>query len=300
MMAVKIVLLVITIWAASAANAVAAPVAADPATTRIVSLVPNLTEIAFTLGAGNQVVGVSDFCQYPPEAKQRPAVGGLVNPSLEGVLRLRPGVVLLYRSQQDFANRLGQLGIPSELFQVDTLADLYAAIDRMGKVTGYTSAAVELTGQIQRDLNEVTERADTKPAVTGIVVVSRDPAGLRSMYQAAAGNFLGELFQIAGGKLAVPGGAAISAEDIIRANPRVIIDMSPTEGSASAAADALPRVQQEVRQWSRLSTVPAVRTGQVYHWSDPHSLLLGPSIIDTVRQMERILNTSREIPFPNN
>ncbi len=272
----------------SGALAVAEP-QADDATTRIVSLVPNLTEISFAIGAGDQVVGVSDYCRFPAAASERPSVGGLVNPGLEAVLRLRPTVVLLYRSQTDFASRLKQLGVRSELFQVDSLADMYSAIDRLGTITGRTAAAGALGRDIKAGLHEVAEKrsfggAAETSCVVGLVIVSRDSAALRGMYQAAAGNFLGELFEIAGGRLAVGGGAAVSREEIIRANPSLVIDMSGGESTAGGSAPV-----RDAGIWSGLSTVRAVRSGHVYEWKNARAMLLGPSVVETAREMRKMV-----------
>lgn len=268
------------------------PAAAAEETTRIVSLVPNLTELAFQINAGEQVVGVSDFCQFPAEARTRPAVGGLVNPSLEGVLALRPSVVLLYRSQQDFANKLTRLGIRSEMFQVDTLSDLYAAFERLGTETGSTTSAAALASRIQGKLASIRRAAGDQPPVPGSVVVSRDPAGLRSIYQAGRGNFLGELFEIAGGQVAIPGTAAISSEDIIRANPAIIIDLSTSEFAAQADTAATAPVNKP-GHWHQLSTVSAVQNNQVYQWSNRHALLLGPSVVHTAETFQMLINQAR-------
>ena len=74
--------------------AAARPALARPAR-RIVSLTPSLTEIVFSLGAGERVVGVSDYCDYPPEARTRPRVGTFLQPSVEKILALRPDLVLV-------------------------------------------------------------------------------------------------------------------------------------------------------------------------------------------------------------
>lgn len=263
---------------------------ADHGTTRVVSLVPNVTEIAFALGAGGQMVGVSDYCFYPPEARQLPRAGNLMNPSLETVVRLRPDVVFLFRSQADFAARLRALGIKSELFAVDSLAELYTAVEQVGAWSGQTSEAATLTGRIRNDLDGLRAARDEDAAtsggakmVRGVLIVSRDPAGLRNMYQA---TFLGELFELAGGKLALPGRTAVSAEEIIRANPDVIIDFSYGESAGAKNQMGLAKL---MGPWGRLSTVSAVKNGRVYGWSDPHVLLLGPGVVDTARQMKELI-----------
>ena len=261
----------------------------DQPTTRVVSLVPNLTEIAFAIGAGDRIVGVSDYCIYPPEAKTRPSVGGLINPSLEGVLKLRPDVVLLYRSQTDFASRLKTLNVRTALFQVDTLDDLYAAVGRVGSITGETTGAERLARQLQAGLNSVKETATGLKAARGIIIVSRDPSGLKSLYQASDQHFLGQLFRLAGGTLAIPGGAAITREDIIRANPEIIIDLSSSAISNGSASTADTPPAREVGPWSALVTVAAVKDNAVYQWNNPHATLLGPSILKTADTFREIL-----------
>jgi iron complex transport system substrate-binding protein len=266
----------------------------DGPTTRIVSLVPNLTEIAFTLGAGNQVVGVSDYCFYPDEARSRPKVGGLINPNTEAVMRLRPDVVLLYRSQAEFAGRLRQLGIRSEMFTVDTLADLYNAVDRLGAETGNTTAAAQLTSRIKTGLAALRpDRAETSSglSVSGLLIVSRDPAGLRNLYQASQSNFLGELFEIAGGRLAIPQHPPVTTEAVIRANPAIIIDFSYAASAEPGVSTAGP--EPFPGPWARLNTIPAVQTGAVYKWDDPHALLLGPGVVDTAKKMKLLLEPHR-------
>jgi iron complex transport system substrate-binding protein len=70
------------------------PVYADPPK-RIISLAPNITEILFALGLGDSVVGVTIFCDYPEEAKKKQKIGGMSNPSLEGVVSLKPDIVVM-------------------------------------------------------------------------------------------------------------------------------------------------------------------------------------------------------------
>jgi iron complex transport system substrate-binding protein len=258
------------------------------ASTRIVSLVPNLTEIAFSLGAGSQVVGVSDYCLYPPEAQTRPKVGALVNPSTEAILRLKPDVVLLFRSQADFAGRLRHLGIRAELYSVDSLSDLYSAIEKVGVETGRVAAAKDLTRQVKSDLAALRPAPDSpRRAPSAVLIVSRDPTGLRNLYQA---TFLGEIFEAVGGRLAIPGQAPVRSETIIRADPDIIIDFS------YAAAAALSTTSEETSgpdpftgPWARLSTLKAVKAGSVYKWADPHALLLGPGVVDTARKMKELI-----------
>lgn len=270
----------------------------DAPTTRIVSLVPSLTEMLFTVGAGKQVAGISDFCMYPEAARSRPRVGGLINPNLERVLALRPDCVLLYRSQGDFAARLNQLGVSTRLLQVDTLADIREASGQLGDLTGRQDAASEFNRQMQTAFQQAEQRAaDRQTSVTGIIIVSRDPAELKAMYQAGPGNFLGELFQRAGGTLALPTGAPVSREEIIRANPDFIIDMTQAPDDATTSS-APVRVSPSPAPWSSLTTVRAIRNGNLFYWKNEHALLPGPSVMQSVRQLGNVLELVTQASGP--
>lgn len=257
----------------------------DAETTRIVSLVPALTEILFAIGAGEQVVGVSPYCLFPREAQSRPEAGGLLNPNLEGVLRLEPHTVLLYRSQSDFASKLKGLGIAAHLQDLDRLQHVNSAIEQLGIITGFTTESNTLQQSMLRSFEEIRSRSAARARVRALVVVSRDPAGLRHLYQAGPSNFLGELLILAGGEHAVKGSAAISREQIIRGNPEVIIDMSQAEQGARAGLEHATR-----NVWKELSTVAAVRNGRIHVIADPHALVPGPALPDVARLFEKLLH----------
>lgn len=259
--------------------------AIDNPTTRLVSLVPSLTESLFAMGAQDQLVGVSNYCVYPPEAQSRPQVGGLINPALEPILRLRPTDVLLYRSQADTAGKLEELGVRAHLFNVDRLQDVYASWQRLGEITGETSGAARLTQETRTALDAMRERAAGRQ-IPVLVLVSREPSDLRNLYQAGRENFLGELAELAGGKIAIEGGAPVTREAIIRANPAVIIDLSGGGSAGNAEGEAAAR-----KVWSQLPTVDAVKHGKVFNLGDGHALVPGPNLPQTVRKFEELLGT---------
>src|SRR3990167_3771317 len=110
---------------------------------RIVSLVPSVTEILFALGAEDRLVGVTDFCDYPPAARRKPRVGGMLTPSLEVIAALRPDLVVATTEgnrEETFA-QLRRLGVPVYLVAAHHLADVWDAIARLGALTGREAAA---------------------------------------------------------------------------------------------------------------------------------------------------------------
>jgi ABC-type Fe3+-hydroxamate transport system substrate-binding protein len=131
----------------------------------------------------------------------------------------------------------------------------------------------------------IRSRHDTTSSVRALVLVSRDTGELRNLFQAGPQNFLGELIQIAGGTHAVAGGAAVTKEQIILANPHVIIDLSGGESAKSETAAAAA-----LHVWDSLSTVDAVKNHRVHVLADPHALVPGPYLVNVAEKFEQLLH----------
>ena len=114
--------------------------------TRIVSLVPALTEMLFAIGAGRQVIAISSYDRYPPEAQGLPRVGALLDPDTERIFSLRPDLVITYGSQLDLQTQLQRTGIPIFEYHHAGLTDVTATIRRLGAVTGRTADAERVAG----------------------------------------------------------------------------------------------------------------------------------------------------------
>ena len=111
------------------------------APSRIISLVPAVTEMLFAVGAGPRVVGVSSFDHFPAEVERLPRVGALLDPDVERILSLRPDLVVVYRSQTDVLAQLGRAGIPSFVYSHAGLADVTVTMRRLGERIGSSSHA---------------------------------------------------------------------------------------------------------------------------------------------------------------
>ena len=103
---------------------------------RIISLVPSVTEILFSIGAQDRLVGVTDFCDYPAEARRKPRVGGMLAPSLEGMVSLKPDLVVatIAGNRQETFEQLGRLKIPVYVVNPVTVADVLDLIARLGRL----------------------------------------------------------------------------------------------------------------------------------------------------------------------
>ncbi len=252
----------------------------DAATTRIVSLMPNVTELVFAMGAQDQLAGVSDYCIYPPEAAAKPRVGGLMNPNLERTLALRPTHVILHNSQADFARKLERANIRPVTLRADTLADVRETVLALGRVTGLTTAAAALNRRIDGDLAGPWEALAPDGRPRALLVMARDPGSLRGLYAAGPRNHLSQILEIVGGRNVVTGSThpsrPMTIEEVLTADPDIIVDFSSADGGAakaSAAADA-----DLLRAWKDAPTLRALRNGRIYLLRDPHLAVPGPAM----------------------
>ena len=127
--------------------------------TRIVSLIPAVTEMLFAIGAGNEVVGVSSFDHYPPEVEKIQRIGALLDPDLERILSLKPDLAIVYGSQTDLRAQLERATIPMFVYKHAGLADVTATMRELGTRVGREKEAEAAAAKIQAALND-RQRAD--------------------------------------------------------------------------------------------------------------------------------------------
>ena len=221
---------------------------------RLVSLAPSMTELLFALGAGPRVVGVSDHCDYPPEALALPRVGSFLLPVVESVLALRPDLVVTPPSpgNRNAVEAMMRAGVAVELVREGTLADLRWTIRGLGRRLGLEDQAAGLLERLEAEFARVPSGLGApRPRVA--LVLTRRPLVL-----AGPASYLGELIELAGGEnIANGAGGAwprVGWEFLVASAPEVIIDLS-MDGVGSAAALAA---------WKRHSGLPAVAEARVY------------------------------------
>jgi iron complex transport system substrate-binding protein len=231
---------------------------AAPAPQRIVSISPTVTDLLYGIGAFPQVVAVTEYCTYPPEAKALPKVGGWATPSVEKVASFRPDLVAIADAQAPFLEKqLAQLGIRTVIVRSQTVEDAFTAIDALGKATGKEREAANLVAQTRTSLETVRKRAARLPHPTVLCIVDRTPGTLRDLYAVTEGSYLAELIAIAGGKVigapARGGYARINKETLLTENPDFVLDLMTNDKSSGNPADA----------WRELPELNAVRRGNI-------------------------------------
>jgi iron complex transport system substrate-binding protein len=144
---------------------------------RIVSLAPSLTETIYALGLQDQLVGDTDYCDYPPEAQKKQKVGGAINPSLEEIAHLRPDVVLVTRhlNTLDTVHSLDALGIPSYATDPRNVDEIVASAKRLGDVLGAPETGAALAENLEHRLEVLRQKIGTLPPRRVLFVVWTDP-----------------------------------------------------------------------------------------------------------------------------
>jgi iron complex transport system substrate-binding protein len=248
---------------------------------RIVSLTPALTEILFAVGAGERVVGVTQYCDFPPEAKNRAKVGGYVNPSVEAVLALKPDLVIVSPGpgNRDAALAMRRAGLRLESVPAETLADSLAAIELVAGFTGNEAAGRDLAARVRTRLDAVAKRVAGVPRVRTLFCIQTDP-----IIAAGRDTLPSQLLELAGGTNVVEPERypRLDVEAVAGAKPEVILQarMDLAQGDAHA----------EDVFWKRWPSIPAVARGRVVVLPDDLTLRPGPRVADAAEELASILH----------
>jgi iron complex transport system substrate-binding protein len=247
---------------------------------RIVSTAPSITETLFALGVGDRVVGVSQFCNYPPEVQRLPKVGSYIKPDAEAIARLAPDLVILQRkgTPTDLTGRLDALHIASIEVPHSTLEDIYTEIQLIGKAAGAPDRAASLVAQIKGALDAIRSRSKAMPSPRVLVIVDRQQGTLNNLIAVGPDNYVNQILEIAGGtnvlaRSGVPQYPRISLETVLRENPDVIVDLSGTQETELARKASQAAT---LTLWGQYRDVAAVRNGHVYAGTSNSLVVPGP------------------------
>ncbi len=249
---------------------------------RIVSLAPNITEILFELGAGERVVAVTRFCDYPPEAAELPKVGGVVDTDLEAILAERPELVVGVTSGGDaeVAKKLAKAGVAHAFVRMDDLEETYEGIQTIGELVDESERAEAIVAEMKKRIAEsADDGAGDADRPTVLMLYGRDP-----LIAAGPGTFGHELVELAGGQNVLADAKTsypnLDVEKVISLNPERIIDAS--EAAKDANGDF----------WGQYETIDAVAAGHVYPLRDPVVLRPAPRLTEGLAKIRTAIEGS--------
>ncbi len=250
---------------------------------RIISLSPNVTEILFAIGLGDRVVGVTDVCKYPPEARAKPHVGTFPMPNIEQIVMLKPDLIILLPSYGETIDKFESLGLRMLVVKNDSIQDVLDSIQEIAKVTGAGEAAQALTEEMTQKLERLREQRESRARRRVLFVVGKNPGTLQQIYAVGPGTFLDEMLQAAGGANILADAPSfypiVSKEEIIVRDPEVILDASIGEKSSEEQR----RINFQI--WNQLQTVSAVKYKRIYFIEDSQITIPGPRIPESIEYL---------------
>ncbi len=231
---------------------------------RVISLAPNLTEMIFALGGGDQLVGRTSYCDYPAEATKVPAVGDMLTLRYEDIIALKPDLIVMSIVGNTDANyrKLRDLGLTVCAIGAENVGHVIASIDTMGMLLGRRAEASVMIERLFGQIDSIRGLAVSAPPVSAFIVIDKSP-----LITASRGFFAEELM-LAGGENIAAGESATypkySREAMLRRNPEVIL----LPGTSWSSVEDLLKTYPE---WKNLR---AVRGNRVY--VIPPDILLRP------------------------
>ena len=248
---------------------------------RIVSLVPGVTEMVFAIGAEERLVGVTDFCDYPAAARKKRSVGGMLAPSLETLVALRPDLVVATDSgnTDETRTQLERLRLPVYLVSPRGIADVFRTMEQLGALTGQSARAAEAVAGLERRVRAVAERVAARPRPRVLYVVWPEP-----LIVPGRGAAVTELIELAGGASvtanAAEGYPRWSVESAVAGAPELIVLAQHGAGTSPLSRE----------KWERFAGLPAIRAGRIHNVDGDLFHRFGPRVVDALEILARLVH----------
>ncbi len=258
-----------------------------PATPTIASTVPNVTDLLIGMGARDRLVAVSTYDRDRPDVGTLPIAGDYQTADWELLATVRPATLVTFitpdREPAGFRQRAAGLGITLLNVQVNRLADLDPALDRLGAALAEPDLAARAEREIDGRLDRVTRRVAGQPKASALIVLGADGTHL-----AGPGTYLDDLLQRAGGTNAAAAigqsWPTIDRETLLSLRPDVILQLMPAAKPQELA--------QATATWAQLPQVPAVAAGRVFPITDAWAEQPGWHLPDLAERFARCLHPS--------
>jgi cobalamin transport system substrate-binding protein len=251
---------------------------------RIVSLVPSVTETIFALGGEARLAGRTDWCDSPEAARHKLSVGGMIDPSIETIVKLRPDLVVATDegNREETLGQLRRLGIPTYVVHARRVAEMLDMVRRLGDLLDRPQAVGPLVTSIEQRIEAVRRLVGARRAPSVLYVLWPEP-----LIVPGRASHITELIALAGGRsITADMGESyvrLSLEAAVARAPEVIV-LADHSNAGTAAG------RQSPEKWQRLTSVPAIRAGRLH--SIDLSILhrYGPRVPDGLELLARMIH----------
>jgi iron complex transport system substrate-binding protein len=249
---------------------------------RIVSLAPSITETIYALEAQNRLVGVTDYCDYPPQAQSKQHIGGPINPNLEQIVTLHPDLVIATRqgNRLETVEALTRLGIPVYATDPKSVEEVIESTRRLGGILGARERGDALALELRARLAEIRRRVAAQPPRRVFFVVWADP-----LISIGKNTFLADALRRAGAESVVEttqDWPRLSIEEVLRQQPEYLV-FSSTHFEEAA------RTVEDLRERPSWRALDAIRDRRIAVISDAINRP-SPRLVDAIEQLARQLH----------
>ncbi len=251
------------------------------APTRVVSLAPSITEMLFALGLDEQIVGVTEFCDFPAAAAGKPKIG-YANPNLESLLALRPDMIVAPREfhRANVLAKLEELKVPVFLLEASSLENIFSHIHQLGRIFDRSTAAHAMTSDMRKRMAEISSRVESLPRTRVLYVLNSQP-----LITVGPGSYIHQMIGLVGG-INIASGAStpyprLTMETVLKEDPEVLI-------FPMGSVETVPRSEQQA--WRRWTTLTAVQQNRLREVSANALNRPGPRVMEGLEALAKVIH----------
>jgi iron complex transport system substrate-binding protein len=258
---------------------------------RIVSMAPSITETLYALGLGDRLVGVTRYCNYPPDVASKPRIGGYYDPNFEAIVSLAPDLVVMLEEHAQSLPGFEKLNMKTLVVYHKTIDGIIESFRTIGKACGKEAEGRRMADQYEERLCRI--RVDTPPADRPRVLLALDRTfghgHLADVYIAGVDDYFDKIIELAGGRNVYQQrgvrNPVVSPEGILWLNPDVIIDL--------VGQDVLRQYDRQtiMADWNELARVEAVKNHRVLVFDQDYACVPGPRFVQLVEDLARVLRS---------
>ncbi|MED5249853.1 MAG: cobalamin-binding protein [Pseudomonadota bacterium] len=250
---------------------------------RVVSLAPNLTEILFFIGAGEQMVGAVEYSDFPPAARDLPVIGSHNRFDVEQILSLKPDLIVGWLSGNSLEDLEGlkRLGLPVFISEPSTVEGIVSLMERLGALTGHQAQSLSQASAFRASFNASRETYSTRRQVSVFYQVWEQP-----IYTLNGDHVISQLISLCGGrnifsdlKQLAP---VVSLESVLARDPEVIV-----------GGGIFGQTPPWAERWQSWPTVRAVRNRHIYAVDSDHIARMGPRLAEGVEALCLVIDKAR-------
>jgi iron complex transport system substrate-binding protein len=245
---------------------------------KIISLAPSMTETIFALGAGDRLVGVTTYCNYPEEAKEIDQVGDFEGPNLESVIEKNPDVVVALAMGDDEKSKLEDAGITVFLQDPQNLDEVFDNIKKIGTILGLQEEAESLTSNMNAKKDSIVETVSNYDSKKVFYEVWSEP-----LMTAGPGSILDEMINLSNGENIAYDAESLypeySLELLIERNPEVYL-----------TADDGFKTVEDIKNREGYENITAIKENNIYMLHPDIVSRTGPRIIEGLEMIAQAIH----------